>query len=89
MQIIHLHDAINIYNTMLSWIVVGLAVLALLAYLFGKKKTVSVPVKEEVVVAAPPPRKQSISYGTLNIFFASQTGTAAKLADQFAKEAEE
>lgn len=73
---------------MLSWILIGAALLGFIAFFLRRGKS-QTNIVQDSPVKAPPPRKQSISYGALNIFFASQTGTAAKLAEQFAKEAEE
>lgn len=71
---------------MLSYILIVLGLVGILAYLFKKQpKTEIVNVNTDEPVQSV--RKKSVSYGPLTIMYASQTGTAAKLSEQFAKEA--
>lgn len=74
---------------MLSWILIVVGVVGLLYYLKNRQQPKD---KKQLYQTEEPQkseRKQSVSYGPLNILYASQTGTAAKLAEQFAKETEQ
>ena len=67
---------------MLAEIFAALGVIFVIVYLVTKKKEEK---KTEVVSEEPEVLKKNL--GELQVFFASQTGTAAKMASMFAEEA--
>jgi sulfite reductase alpha subunit-like flavoprotein len=70
---------------MLAFVFIGLAVIFLTAYFVTRKRvTPSEPVPESKEQNT---KTEKINYGPLHIFYGSQTGTAAKLSEQLAEEA--
>jgi len=64
---------------MLAYILIGLAIVFVILYLrsyLNKDKSTGAIKNNETVL------KEKVNYGRLRIFFGSQTGTAAKLAEQ-------
>jgi sulfite reductase alpha subunit-like flavoprotein len=70
---------------MLAYIFIALAVVFLVVYLLRKD-----PAPDQSSPAKPaPPQQEVVELGRVRIYFGSQTGTAAKLAEQLAEEGTE
>ena len=72
---------------MIPYVVIGIGLILLVVYFFMKKGSEPVKIEEaQTKLEKKDEKVQKVNYGEVQILFASQTGTAAKLSEQLAEE---
>lgn len=71
---------------MLAYISIAIGAIFLVLFLINRKPTSPQPSR---TAEAPPKVEQKETFGRIRIYYGTQTGTAAKLAEQLAEEGTE
>lgn len=72
---------------MIPYIFLGLAIVFAVIYFLTKDKKEPIKVQAAPKIEEKIETKEKVNYGQICIFYGSQTGTAAKLAEQLGEEA--